>query len=471
MLNEVALVLMALYFLGVLIVAKVFARKMTTLKDFFLAGKSLGVLPVAVAFVSAWFGAGSTMGSIGAIHDTGLNGLWMIIVPSFLSCTLITTVMAKRVAEQGTMSQPEAVAEKYGRGARLLMSIIILIAITNFVASQMVAGAKILHGVFGLDVLSATVATSAIVVAYSVIGGYFAVVVTDFAQLGMISISLLLMLGFTFFQSHGAPVVLPTSSTSLMDNIAMTISFVLAWSIAPEMWQRMSSTRQIIQAPKAGWAAMGILALLFTLVSLIGFFSQGITLNPENPVLVDLALKMPHPAMSALVLIGFMAAVTSTMDSSLNAGSLTWTRDIYQAFIRPDANDRELIWVGRLATAVIAIPAIIISVGFQDIIHVLWMSADVFASGMFVPVLGLLYVKNPGKLSGILAMTFGLATVIFSALVQYQWVELPFPWPPAPYSTLLGVLLSAVGFGVGHALRDKRGALVNASGMRDGMIC
>lgn len=445
--KDFTLILMALYFLGVLVVAKIFARKMTTLKDFYLAGKSLGVLPVAVAFVSAWFGAGSTMGSIGAIHDSGLNGLWMIIIPSFLSCTLITTVMAKRVAEQGTMSQPEAVAEKYGRGARLLMSIIILIAITNFVASQMVAGAKILHGVFGLDVLSATIATSAIVVVYSVIGGYFAVVVTDFAQLGMISISLLLMLGFTMTQSHSAPVLLPPTTTSLWDNIAMTISFVLAWSIAPEMWQRMSSTRQIMQAPKAGWTAMGMLAALFTVVTLIGFFSQGVLINPEHPVLVDLALQMPHPALSALVLIGFMAAVTSTMDSSLNAGSLTWTRDIYQTFIRPDASDRELIWVGRLATAVIAIPAIVIAVGFQDIIQVLWMSADVFASGMFVPVVGLLYVKNPGKLSGILAMTFGLVTVILSAI---------FGWPQPPYSTLLGVLLSAVGFGLGMGLKPSK---------------
>ena len=53
----------------------------------------------------------------------------------------------------------------------------------------------------------------------------------------------------------------------------------------------------------------------------------------HDAVLLALALKIPFKFLGGLVLLGFIAAVTSTMDSSLNVGSLTLTRDLYQGFL------------------------------------------------------------------------------------------------------------------------------------------
>lgn len=450
------------YFILVVMAAKIFSKKIETLKDFFLAGRKLTALPVALTFTATWFGAASTMGSIDAFHNNGISGLWYLILPSIISCVCIALFMAKRVARQTYISQPEAVEAHYGKTGRLFLAIIILLSITGFVASQTVAAGLVFKTFFGLDIVWSTIISVSAVVLYSMMGGYFAVVITDILQVSLIVLSLLVLVVFSIAQSG----ILDSGTTAyfiqqpdsfwalgdnLTSNLALTTSFVLAWVTAPEMWQRMSSTPDEKTAQKACWQAITLLFLLFIIVTIIGLLSVNLV-SSEKGAMVDLARLIPNPFLSTLVLIGFVAAVTSSMDSGINIGSLTITNDIYKGFIDPNASPKKLLWLSRFATILVVIPATLIALNFQDIIKVLWMSADIYASAMFFPIVGLLYLKNPPKWSGVLAMGFGLTMVIISTLVHHNLITLPFYWPPSPYSTLLGVLLSGVGFGLGYLL-------------------
>ncbi|WP_373533010.1 sodium:solute symporter [Vampirovibrio sp.] len=450
------------YFVLILLIARFFSRKVETLKDFFLANRQFGAFPVALTLAASWFGASSTMGSINAFHDQGLSGAWQLVLPSILSFVVITLFMAKPVSRQPYLSQPEAVAAHYGKPGRLLLALIILAATTTLIGSQMVAAGKLFQNVFGLDLTWATVLSTLAVVSYAMWGGYFTVVITDIAQMGFIWLGFLILLIFTastaipdvaawnHFLSHQSAHFWDFSH-GWQEHIFLVITFVLAWCIAPEMWQRMSSTRSPEQAFKAGWQAFCIMLALFSIIAVIGLLSTQI-IPKSDTVLIDLALRLPTPFLSALVLLGFVSAVSSTMDSSLNVGSLTLTRDIYQGFIRPQASNRELIQVSRIATALMVIPAMAMALYFQDLIRILWISADIYACGMFFPVVGMLYLKNPGKWSGVLAMSFGITAVVFSALVQNgilpNWLGIP-GWP---YSTLIGIGLSGLGFGLGYFL-------------------
>jgi Na+/proline symporter len=153
--------------------------------------------------------------------------------------------------------------------------------------------------------------------------------------------------------------------------------------------------------------------------------------------------------------MGVMAAITSTMDSSLNVGSLTVSRDIYQGFIRPQASEKETLWVSRLATFLVPIPAIGIALYYQDIIQVLWISADIYASTMFFPIIGILFLKNVRPLAGILAMLGGGSVILMSLLQTHTILTIPFQLPPWPYTTLLGVSASGMGFLLGQTLSKE----------------
>ncbi len=459
---SVSVLFLLLYFAVLLLTARLFSRKIKNLSDFFLAGRSFGALPVAISFAASWFGAASTMGSINAFHDQGLSGAWMLVLPSVLSFVVITAFMAKPVARQNHLSQPEAVESHYGRTGRALLALIIITSVTCLLGSQMVAAGKVLETVFGLDITLATVLSTAVVVAYTMWGGYFTVVVTDIAQVGFIVIGFTLLLFFTATQTlpdaaawthfiQNQPPHFWDWTYHWRENIFLVFTFVLAWCIAPEMWQRMSSTRSPDTAFRASLQATGIMLFLFSLIIAIGLLSTQLV-GKSDAVLVALALKMPHEAISALVLLGFIAAITSTMDSSMNVGSLTLTRDLYQGFLRPQASNKELIWVSRLATVVISLPAIAIALAYQNIIQILWISADIYASCMFFPIVGMLYIKNPGRWSGVLAMIFGGISVCIGALTQNHLLPNLLHWPSWPYSTLLSVAASGIGFGLGYLL-------------------
>lgn len=454
------------YFVLVLLIARFCSRHIYDLKDFFLAGRSLGALPVALTFVASWFGAASTLGSINAFHDTGLSGAWKIVIPSVLSFFVITMFMAKPVARQAFLSQPEAVEAHYGKTGRLLLAMIILSSVTVLLGSQMVVAGKFFQMVFGLDITTATVLSTAAVVSYAMWGGYFTVVVTDITQVAFIVAGFLIL--FLFTVTHAVPdsaswhhflAQQPARfwdiTVNWQENSFLTLTFVLAWCIAPEMWQRMSSTRNEATAFRAGWQATLVMLFLFSLIIAIGLLSTQLV-GKNDAVLVALALQIPSPFLSALVLLGFLSAVTSTMDSSMNVGSLTLTRDIYQGFLRKTASNRELIWIGRIATILIVLPAMAIALYFQDLIKILWISADIYASSMFFPVVGMLYLQQPGRWSGILAMIFGGSVVVISALIQNGLVPNLIGWPSWPYSTLIGVCFSGFGFALGYWISHRQ---------------
>ncbi len=458
----------AIYFIAMLIIGRLFSRQIHTLKDFFLAGRQLQAWPVALALAASWFGAASTTGTINAFHDQGLSGIWQLFVPSILSFGFITFVMSKRIALQDFLSQPEAVEAHYGRSGRLLLACIILVATTVLIGSQLVAAGLVFEKTFGLSPLWSTLICATAVVSYTVWGGYFTVVVTDMAQILFVGVGFLILLFFT----GGEVLRQPDGWTHFLNNhppgfwqwhqnwlaqLPLVFTFVLAWSIAPEMWQRMSSTRNPDFAFRAGWQALLLVIVLYAVVIVIGLLSTQI-IGPSNSVLVALALKLPNQSLSSLVLLGFVSAVTSAMDSSLNIGSLTLTRDVYQAFLRPNASVKECIRVSRITTVLMILPAIGLALFYQNIIQILWISADIYACCLFFPIMGLLYQAKPRYWSGNLAILFGGVSVLLSALFQYHALPNPFHWPAWPYSTLLGVGLSGIGYWIGSFLPNPPSA-------------
>lgn len=459
--------------------------------QYFLASRKLGTLAIALTFTASWFGATSMKGSLEAYIKDGLSALWMLAIPSLLSTACIALFMAKRVARQPYLSQPEAVASHYGPQARGWMAFVIVAATTNFVAAQSLAAGSVLSSVLGWPLESTIALVMVGVLCYAVLGGYSAVVITDMAQMVFVVLGLLLLLGSGLWQGFHLPDGLFTSFQQLPSsfwnwqtdwpaNVALTLSFVLAWIIAPEMWQRMRSAPNERTAQRAAWGATALLCALLASVLLIGLLGAVVLPQavPQAEGFYALASLLPHPALGALVLLALLAAVTSSMDSSLNVGSLVLSQDLYPNYLRPlfikdsshnQANHpsaAELLRVAQWSTIAIAVPAYLIAARFKDIIHVLWLSADIYACAMFWPIMGLLFDRrlatdatsnNSGVFSrsGRWAMVTGSCLALTTALVQYGWVTLPFPYPPNPYSTLLGVALSGLAYWVGRTC-DKR---------------
>lgn len=450
-----------LFFSALILLSYRLSRKMSDLGHFFLADRKLDGPSVVFSFVATWIGAASTIATLNAVHARGLNGLWELGVPSVLSCLMITFLIARRVAFSNTFSQPEAIEQAYGKVARGFLSVVILFAVVNFVGSQLVAAAQLYQAVLGIDFSATVMGVALAVLGYTWLGGYLAVVMTDRIQVTALAVALVILMFFAF-PYHSDWVVNIGSAGEAWKNFEATgpeqwglaLTFVLGWSIAPEMWQRMSSLKQPEKAQKAAaWSTVWV-TVHFMIIALIGLASQSMIQGEESrAVLVTLAQQLPS-VLSVLVLIGITSAIASSLDSGLNVASLTLTYDVIARFFLRDAPQKTYVWVSRLATALILIPGVAIALYFQDIIQILWISADIYAASMFVPVVAYLYQDDLSRwfgraiptASGQWAVVTGLLVSVVTFAGQFDGVTLTAFWPAWPWTTLLGIGLSATVF-------------------------
>ena len=85
------------------------------------------------------------------------------------------------------------------------------------------------------------------------------------------------------------------------------------------------------------------------------------------------------------LIAGLMAAAMSTFDSTVNAGAAYWVKDLYQAYLRPRASEKDLMFQARLASVGIVVLALLFSLTISNINEIWgWITMGIGA-GMFIP--------------------------------------------------------------------------------------
>jgi len=144
----------------------------------------------------------------------------------------------------------------------------------------------------------------------------------------------------------------------------------------------------------------GILSLFWTVLlafrwPLIASFAMlGIHhgLNPEFGVIADPELVLPTVVkyyvpvgVKGFLIAGLMAAAMSTFDSTVNAGAAYWVKDLYQAYLKPHASEKELLFQSRIISLVIVALALLFSLTIKNINEIWgWITMGIGA-GMFIP--------------------------------------------------------------------------------------
>ena len=113
--------------------------------------------------------------------------------------------------------------------------------------------------------------------------------------------------------------------------------------------------------------------------------THGVISDPET-VLSVVITEMVPTGVKGIVLAALMAAAMSTFDSTVNAGASYWVRDIYQAYINPRANERQLIRQSRWVSIVIVAIGLFLSLGVRNINAIWGWITIAIGVGFFVPM-------------------------------------------------------------------------------------
>jgi SSS family solute:Na+ symporter len=104
-----------------------------------------------------------------------------------------------------------------------------------------------------------------------------------------------------------------------------------------------------------------------------------------------IVLELLPVGLAGVVIAAYIAAVMSTADSALIGPVAIFTNDIYRKHLRPDADNRNLVRVARIATIVLGVLAIAIAYLVPNVLDLILYAYTFGAAGLFFPMLGLLF--------------------------------------------------------------------------------
>jgi SSS family solute:Na+ symporter len=230
-------------------------------------------------------------------------------------------------------------------------------------------------------------------------------------------------------------------------NILIVISFTMAWIISPIVWQRIQAARSVRKARQGLMAAGATFFLLYWCIVLIGMlalplFPSG---NQEGPLLSALILSKTGSFLRVLLFIAIVAAIMSTMDTAINTGALSLTRDVYQqVFPKQRLN---VVTASRLSTVAVGLLAFLVATKLQNILKTLGLASEILTEGLFIPGIVMIFLRKKRPTAGLLSLVFGGGYSLVGFLCEVN--VLPFNWPEWPYSVPYGLGVCLVGFCMG----------------------
>jgi len=430
-------------FLAIMVTVGIWGMKRTkTLGDFFLGGRSLGPWVSAAAYGTTYFSAVIFVGFAGTQGwQFGLNSLWIALGNGLLGAGLAWVVLARRTRRMtqnlDTMTMPEFLQERYGaKHIKPIAASIIFFFLLPYSASVFKGLGHLFEKVFGIPYDVALLIMIGFTGVYLILGGYFAIAVTDFIQAIIMVVGATLMILIItnseggIFEIFGkikdayAVNVAPAARPSILTiaSLVFMTSFG-TWGL-PQMTQKFYAIKNEAVIPRAA-----LVTTLFAL--LIGFtaYYNGASVHVfvsefeelrsivaakqyDSIIPTLLTLKLP-PVLLSLILLLVLSASMSTLSSLVLVSSSAIAIDLYPLRVDKSAGKETSLAMMRVLSGVFIIISYFIS-RFQlsFIVYLMSLSWGVVSGSFAAPYILGLYSKKVSKAGAYAGLLSGIATMI-----------------------------------------------------------
>jgi len=393
--------------------------------DYWIAGGELGWFTGGATMAATHTSAGTFVGTIGVMYTVGWSFGWVLLsIP--LAYWFMVAVLAPRFTRQKELTIPAFIETRYyGKGIRGLAGAIILIATVVYIQAQIVAGGLIANTVFGIPTTWGMVGFTAILLAYTVVGGMVAVVYTDAFQLVVMGLGAVFAVPLALRQVDGLgglltlvesahPLVFTWETMPATLLFTMGLSFFLGGIATPEKLIRLYAMKDMRTIRRG---------VLFSIIMILGINLLVFILALSAIVLFpslstgDLAMPMVATAvlpatLGSIMLAAITAAMMSTVDSLLIVAGSALSVDIYQNLVDPEASPRRRMWVDRLGIVVVGSTPVVLllsGVGEGDLVQfIVLLFTALMAAAFVLPVVGGVFWPRATKEGAASAMVGGV---------------------------------------------------------------
>ncbi|HPO09086.1 MAG TPA: hypothetical protein PLZ55_10490, partial [bacterium] len=424
------------YFVLMLGIGIYFYRYMRGMKDYFSGGNVIPWWLSGASFYMTSFSAFAFVFFSALAYQYGWVAvtLYWVTVPA----TIFSVVLfAKRWRRARIDSPVEYLETRYSSLLRQLFAwqgvpvIMVddglkLVAIGTFLSVGL--GMPLAYSMFGAGV---------IMLAYTFMGGLWAVAVTDFVQFVVMLVAVLVLLPLSILKAGGLHVVFGAEGFFHLTNVEynwiyvalLALLYCLAWSsVKWPLIQRYYCVRDEKEAVKTGWfvVVLNIISppLMFIPAMAAVHFLPDIEPKEVYPRLC--AVLLPA-GMLGLMVAAMFSATMSMLSGDYNACASVLTNDVYRRLIRPNASEKELVFVGRLMTLLVGMIAL--GVAFimlqgtgEGLFRTMVTLFSIATAPVAVPMILGLLSKRVTNLSAIIGFVCGLAVGLYLFFQFYHWM-------------------------------------------------
>jgi Na+/proline symporter len=468
--ETIDLIIVIVYLLAIVSVGLIAQKKASKgIDSYFLGNRKLPWWALGASGMASNTDIAGTMINTAFIYALGTKGFFIEIRGGVtLIMAFLMIFMGKWNRRSQVMTQAEWMHFRFGSGkegdlARIISAISAIIMTIAMVTYFVLGAGKFVGEFIGVEPIYASLLMVALAMIYTLASGLYGVVWTDVFQgvfifgviiyvsiIAMTTVRLpdeffisVPMKDGTFsliktYLSDWASMTPPLemnmpedSSYSIYNLFGISIMFYL-FKVTLEgssgaggyMIQRYFAAKSDRDAGLLSLFWTALLAFRWPLIAsfaMLGVYhgieSGSVIADPE--LVLPIVIKNYIPVgLKGFLIAGLMAAAMSTFDSTVNAGAAYWVKDLYQAYLKPNANEKELIFQSRIASIIIVAMALLFSLTIKNINEIWgWITMGIGA-GMFIPQVirwywwrfngyGYAIGTALGMISAILAKLFG----------------------------------------------------------------
>ena len=376
-----ALIMLAIvvYLLGMLWIGVVYSKKNESVDDFYLGGRKLGPFVTAMSAEASDMSSWLLMGLPGVAYLTGLaEASWTAIglaIGTYLNWLIVARRIRRYSHRLDAITVPQFFSKRWGDDRNLLSAIAAVVIIVFFIpylASGFSACGKLFGSLFGVNYVAAMLISAAVIVIYTVMGGFLAASFTDLVQSIIMTVALVVVLGFGVTQAGGMDAVLDNAKSMAgylsLANIydpatggsnpysLLTICSLLAWGLGyfgmPHILLRFMAIEEEKKLKLSRRVATSWVVISMAVAVFIGVVGNAMTragalesLADSETIIVRIATLISQygvfaALLAGIILAGILAATMSTADSQLLAASSSVSQNL---------GFEELINVSRIA--------------------------------------------------------------------------------------------------------------------------
>jgi SSS family transporter len=386
--------------------------------------------------MATWFGGAMMLGGAGAAFENGMLGVIADPWGGALALILVGLFFARTFRRLRIITVTDFMEQRFGKIAGVGITITTVFSNVMWVAGMLVAFGTIFQVLTNIPVETGIIIGAVIVFVYTMVGGMWAVALTDFFQMTIIIIGLVVLLIVVLVDVGGWGNIAPSLPSGTFNMLPAEntgeqwLNYLRAWTIiglvdisAQTLFQRAAAARTEKVAQQAfyiGGAGYLLFGMIPVFLGIIGSVTMPNIANPEY-IIPELAQQHLHPVMIAVFVGAMLAAIMSSADSALLGASSVLSRNVLP-FFKHNPSAKLTLLVARLGIPLIGIVAILIALRIQ-VVFDLMVDANILGlAAIIVPfILGVYWSKanRTGALSG---MAAGLVTWIITLQL---WPTLP----------------------------------------------